>query len=139
MEIRNIIIDIAKTPEKEIDDEDVKNLLLKFLDVKYSLKFINIQRVKKSSKIKSSQIERLSSTQENTIPEHECTSPKTSEHEKEEKNDKSKVDVHPHVEALEHIIHQNSKEKDKTSLFEECQDIFNAANPKEELHHLILF
>lgn len=68
MEIRNIIIKIAKTPEKEIEDDYVEELLHKFLEVKYSLKFINIQRVKKSIKTKATEVEMLS-TKENTYSE----------------------------------------------------------------------
>jgi hypothetical protein len=56
VEVRDMIISIAKQPEKDIKDEEIEELLLRFLELKYSLKFINIQRVKNNSKKKVSQV-----------------------------------------------------------------------------------
>ncbi len=48
LEVRQLIFDMALKTEAEIDNEAVSLLVSKLVQIKYTLKFINIKRVKKS-------------------------------------------------------------------------------------------
>lgn len=60
--MRYQIIEIAKEPEDELDEGEIERLLIRFLALKHSLKFINVQRVKKSSNKSARQEEKHEGT-----------------------------------------------------------------------------
>jgi hypothetical protein len=47
LKLRESIIEVARQPEENIRDHEVEKLIKMFFELKFSLKFINIERVKK--------------------------------------------------------------------------------------------
>lgn len=50
MSVIRLIIELAKTPEARMNDQDVEIIIKKFIEVRHSLKFISAKRAKKVKK-----------------------------------------------------------------------------------------